>query len=314
MPEIDWRSASREERQILYRSLKAEMDRRNMTLFELLEEALGTANVGHGYDANMRSGRFNRKHAFQFYDWLRRNNPKAAANVAEEILTAEQPRAKSWQELRDRAPSTLERSIEDKLLQKQSYLIIRQIRAEIHEELVEQSGILSEAIVAFADAYDLVHHPEELCNAPWNALTHIAGFICDFRHAPKHGDKTGLDLVRDAKIRSRVKYDTFVKLQSITVSAIRLWEVIKPVWDQIGGDRDLAQDQAKWESSNKIYWLWKQYPVYAALQKKLEDGIVSGRVKAEEIQREVVSALNDSIPGYQDLEQPAWQIVRRDKL
>lgn len=91
MPEIDWRSASREERQILYRSLKAEMDTRNMTLFELLEEALGTANVGQGYDANMRSGRFNRKHAFQFYKWLQQNNRGRADSVFEAVLFGIRP-------------------------------------------------------------------------------------------------------------------------------------------------------------------------------------------------------------------------------
>ncbi|KPQ05938.1 MAG: hypothetical protein HLUCCA12_13210 [Rhodobacteraceae bacterium HLUCCA12] len=100
MPEIDWRSASREERQILYRFLKAEMDTRNMTLFELLEEALGTANVGQGYDANMRSGRFNRKHAFQFYKWLIDKNAGRAESVLEKVLHSRQREATgAWSDL-----------------------------------------------------------------------------------------------------------------------------------------------------------------------------------------------------------------------
>lgn len=100
LPEIDWRNASREERQILYRYLKAEMDTRNMTLFELLEEALGTANVGQGYDANMRSGRFNRKHAFQFYKWLVDKNAGRAESVLEKVLYSRQREATgAWSDL-----------------------------------------------------------------------------------------------------------------------------------------------------------------------------------------------------------------------
>lgn len=94
MPEIDWLSASPEERKILYRYLKTEMDRRNMTLHQMLEEATGAVRVGPGYDANMRSGRFAQQYGFQFYDWLKETNPRAAASVAEEILSAEQPQAK----------------------------------------------------------------------------------------------------------------------------------------------------------------------------------------------------------------------------
>lgn len=194
----------------------------------------------------------------------------------------------------DQAPASLEPSIENKLLQKQSYLIVRQIRSEIHQEISEQLQLLTGNIVGFAATHGLVHHPDELFNAPWDALIHTAGFICDFGTAAKNDDQTALQLVRGANIRPGVKYDAFVKLQGITAPAIRLWEAIKPIWDQIDGDRDLAQDQAKWESSVRIYWLWKQYPVYVALQKKLEDGIVSGRVKAEGVQREIVAVQKGS--------------------
>lgn len=107
MPEIDWRSASREERQILYRFLKAEMDSRNMTLFEMLKEALGTANVGQGYDANMRSGRFNRKHAYLLFDWLEQKNPQRAASVAAEILAEGNSPAGAWQELTSRGAGSI---------------------------------------------------------------------------------------------------------------------------------------------------------------------------------------------------------------
>ena len=99
MPEIDWRDASRIERQILYRYLKAEMDRRGLTLHQLIEEATGSVMVGHGYDANMRSGRFSRKYAYQFYDWLEQKNPARAASVVGEILAAGQLPAGAWQEL-----------------------------------------------------------------------------------------------------------------------------------------------------------------------------------------------------------------------
>jgi len=100
MPEIDWRNASRNDRQMLYRYLKAEMDRRNMTLHQLIEEATGSVMVGQGYDANMRSGRFSRKYAFLFFDWLERENPARAASVAAEIFAAGQLEAGgAWQEL-----------------------------------------------------------------------------------------------------------------------------------------------------------------------------------------------------------------------
>jgi len=100
MLEIDWRDASRLERQILYRHLKAEMDRRGLTLHQLIEEATGSVMVGHGYDANMRSGRFSRKHAYQFYDWLRDKNSGRAESVLEEVLYARQQEATgAWSEL-----------------------------------------------------------------------------------------------------------------------------------------------------------------------------------------------------------------------
>ena len=100
MPEIDWRDASRKERQILYRYLKAEIDARNMTLHQLIEEAVGSVMVGQGYDANMRSGRFSRKYAFQFYDWLKEKNPGRAASVLEKVLYARQQEATgAWSEL-----------------------------------------------------------------------------------------------------------------------------------------------------------------------------------------------------------------------
>lgn len=310
-PEIDWRKASHKERQILYRYLKAEMDRRGLTLTRMFEEAIGPVSIGPDYDSSMRGGRFKRQYAFQFYNWLRQKNPRAAANVAEELLTAEQPHAKVWQELADQPPAFLEPSTQDKLLQKQSYLIIRQIRTEIHEELAEQSRILSENIVAFADAYGLVHHPEELCSAPWNALIHIAGFICDFGAAAKHDDAAALELVRKAKIRSRVKYDVLIKLQGITVPSIRIWEAIRPIWEQIGDDRSLAQDQAKWESSTRVHWLWKQYPIYDALQNRLVDGVRSGKIKATAIQQSVISTLDPAPDGYRNLEQHPWQIIQQ---
>lgn len=99
MTEIDWRHASEKERQILYRYLKAEIDTRNMTLYQLIEEATGSVAVGHGYDANMRSGRFSRKSAYQFFDWLEQKNPARAASVAEEILAAGNSTAEGWQKL-----------------------------------------------------------------------------------------------------------------------------------------------------------------------------------------------------------------------
>lgn len=99
MPEIDWRSASRIERQILYRYLKAEMDRRGLTLHQLIEEATGSVMVGDGYDANMRSGRFSRKYAHLLFDWLEQMNPARAASVAGEIFAAGQSPAGAWQEL-----------------------------------------------------------------------------------------------------------------------------------------------------------------------------------------------------------------------
>lgn len=108
MAEIDWLKSSEKERRILYAHLKAEMDLRNIDLPAMLVQALGKTNLGQNYDTSMRTGRFARKYALSFYQWLEQKNPERAMRAISEIQVGTSSTKSAWAELIARPSKQIE--------------------------------------------------------------------------------------------------------------------------------------------------------------------------------------------------------------
>jgi hypothetical protein len=203
----------------------------------------------------------------------------------------------------------------------QDLLLMKRIHSDIAANIFEQRHKLAAAIVEMATHYKLVHHPEEFYDAPWDALDHIAAFVCDFKRSEIGNITDVVDIINTANIGPEVTYHTFLMIQGIHYGSSHMWELIKEIYKNIDLKTSLAY-QWEWESSQKIHWLWHQHRYYEAMKNKLSKSIVDGTIKATPIQRAVLSAIASPSEEYRDIleeyhnllsqiEPPPWSLPDR---
>ncbi len=81
---IDWLEATINERKVLYSFVKRALDEKNKTINTLYRELFGIY-PSSGYDKTFSSGRYAKKKAVQFYDWLEDNHFELAIRVVDTI-------------------------------------------------------------------------------------------------------------------------------------------------------------------------------------------------------------------------------------
>ena len=81
---IGWLDASVNERKILYGFVKRVLDEKNKTTSTLHHELFGVYPSA-GYDKTFRSGRYARKKARPYFEWLEGNNPELAIRAVDAI-------------------------------------------------------------------------------------------------------------------------------------------------------------------------------------------------------------------------------------
>lgn len=191
---------------------------------------------------------------------------------------------------------------------KQDLLLMKRIHSEVIENVLEDRNVLTDKIVEFVRHYRIVHYPDELLEGPWDALVHVASFVCRFEPLPDDSTRSLERLVEEARIGNDVAYGTYLRLQSITLSASRIWDGVREVWDSINIPIS-GLYQIKWESSVKIHWLWTQYPIYSALERKVARAITEGQIKVEpSFLKEVIAAFQETPPGYPEIERVPWSL------
>src|SRR6056297_2132056 len=83
---IDWLRASIEQRKILYRQMKRAADEKNIDIEKLAFRITGERSRGE-YIKTLRSGKYSKKSALQFYNWLAANEPNLQQALAEDLMS-----------------------------------------------------------------------------------------------------------------------------------------------------------------------------------------------------------------------------------
>lgn len=89
MTETFWLRSSSQQRRALYRAAKEIADSANITIRDVLKQAVGWQPDAHsGYQDNFRAGRISRKKCAQLYRWMRESHLDVALRLDAELSIA----------------------------------------------------------------------------------------------------------------------------------------------------------------------------------------------------------------------------------